>query len=111
MLPDTYASYFWVKGTYSGDVTVALVASDGSVLASVNVPVTSNNTAFSYYTTSLTAADAAPDGNNTWQFTFDAATATDGGLNLGLPQLFPTTFNKRWESTLFVFFCDRGADD
>lgn len=53
----------------------------------------SNATSFSYYETSIKTT-AAADSANTWQFTFDAASAPDG-LNLGLPQLYPTTFANR----------------
>lgn len=84
-----------MKGAYDGNVTVALVGSDGTVWGSTEVPVSSNSSNFSYYETTFQAISAS-SGNNSWQFTFDAATATEGGLNLGLPQLFPTTFNQRY---------------
>ena len=61
---------------------------------STNVTISSNSSAFSYYEASFQAS-AASSGNTSWHFTFDAATATDGSLNLGLPQLFPTTFHER----------------
>ncbi|KAL1306356.1 hypothetical protein AAFC00_005070 [Neodothiora populina] len=92
--PNEYANYFWVKGTYEGNITVSLVDSDDTVLGSTGVPVSSNSSAFSYYETSFSAVESTT-GNSSWHFTFDAATATDGGLNLGLPQLFPPTFHNR----------------
>lgn len=91
---DTFSNYFWVKGAYSGNITVSLVSNDSTVWGSTVVIVNSNSSAFSYYETTITATTAT-SGNNSWHFTFDADTATDGGLNLGLPQLFPTTFHDR----------------
>ncbi|THV96292.1 Arabinosidase A [Aureobasidium pullulans] len=97
VLPDHYGNYFYVKGSYNGNVTLSLVGSDGGVLASTHVSVNSNSSAFGYYETyDMYAGTAAADGNNTWQFTFDASLATDGQLNLGLPQLFPTTYKGRF---------------
>lgn len=91
---DQYQNYFWVKGNYDGNISVSLVGSEGTVYGSTGVPVNSNSTQFSYYETSFSAV-AASSGNNSWHFTFDATKATDGVLNLGLPQLFPPTFNNR----------------
>ena len=91
---DTYSSYFWVKGAYSGSMTVQLVGGDGTSYASKDVDVTSNGTAFTYIQTTLDSKQA-PSGDNVWQVTFDAASATDGSLNFGLVQLFPTTYHGR----------------
>jgi len=44
---DTYANYFWMKGTYSGTVTLQLVGtSSGTVYASQNITVNSNANSF-----------------------------------------------------------------
>ncbi|GAB7349405.1 hypothetical protein MBLNU459_g8522t1 [Dothideomycetes sp. NU459] len=95
VIKDTYSNYFWVKGKYTGSVTVSIVGSDGTVYGSTSVSISSSSSTFTYYETTI-KANGASGGGNSWHFTFDAAKATDGGLNLGLPQLFPTTFKQRY---------------
>ncbi|KAG4033739.1 hypothetical protein MFRU_004g02420 [Monilinia fructicola] len=93
---DTYANYFWVKGAYSGPVTLSLVGvSSGTVFASKTINVNSVANNFTYYETNY-ASSQAPDGNNVWRLTFNGSAATDGALYFGLPQLFPTTFHARY---------------
>ena len=92
---DTYANYFWVKGTYSGTVTVSLVGvSSGIVYASQAVAVASTSSSFTYYSTSF-ASTQSPDGNNVWQLTFDASKVAGSALYFALPQLFPVTYYAR----------------
>lgn len=96
VIDDTYTSYFFVKGDYIGDLQVQLVGnSTGTIYAQTNVSISSSSSAWSNYTVLLDAS-AAPDGSNTYQILFDAAAATSGSLNFGLPQLFGTTFKKRY---------------
>ncbi|OKL61374.1 putative alpha-L-arabinofuranosidase A [Talaromyces atroroseus] len=96
VLKATYANYFWMKGTYSGVITVRLVGSESDIVyASQNITVNSNSSAFSYYETSFSSAES-PDGNNEWQLLFDAAEVAGSSLNFGLVQLFPPTYNDRY---------------
>ena len=88
---DTYANYFWMKGSYAGTVTVSLVGSaSGKVFGSKQVSVNSNSSAFSYYETTFTATQS-PDENNEWRLTFDATKVAGGSLWFDLVQLFPVT--------------------
>lgn len=92
---DTYANYFWIKGAYSGAVTLSLVGvSSGTVYASKTIRVNSVATSFTYYETTYTSTQA-PDGNNVWKLTFDGAAVAGNALYFGLPQLFPVTFHER----------------
>lgn len=93
---DTYANYFWMKGAYSGSITLSLVGvASGTVYATKIITVASVATSFTYYETTYTST-LAPDGNNVWTLTFDGATAAGSALYFGLPQLFPVTFHKRY---------------
>ncbi|KAK6607674.1 alpha-n-arabinofuranosidase a [Botrytis cinerea] len=93
---DTYANYFWIKGSYSGSVTLSLVGvASGTVYATKTITVNSVATSFTYYETTYQSTQA-PDGNNVWKLTFDGAKVAGSALNFGLPQLFPVTFHKRY---------------
>ncbi|KAF8860525.1 glycoside hydrolase family 51 protein [Acephala macrosclerotiorum] len=93
---DTYANYFWVKGAYSGIVTLELVgASSGTVYASQNLTITSVAGNFTYIATTF-ASTQSPDGNNVWQLTFDGSKVAGGSLWFALPQLFPVTYHARY---------------
>lgn len=96
VLETTYDNYFWIKGTYSGTVTLQLVGSgSGNVYASHNITVDSNSTAFTYYEASFTSTES-PDGSNEWQLLFDATEVAGSSLNFGLVQLFPPTYHNRY---------------
>lgn len=93
---DTYASYFWVKGAYSGNILIELVgASSGIVYGSSNVTVASVADTFTYYQTSFKSS-ASADGNNVWQLTFDAESVAGNALYFDMVQLFPVTFKQRY---------------
>jgi alpha-N-arabinofuranosidase len=93
---DTYANYFWMKGAYSGDVTLQLVGSStGTVYASKTINVRSVSSSFTYFETTYTSTQA-PDGNNIWKLTFDGASVAGGALYFDLVQLFPVTYHKRF---------------
>jgi alpha-N-arabinofuranosidase len=94
---DTYANYFWMKGAYSGSITLSLVASSGTVYATKTVAVNSNSSSFTYYETTYNSAQA-PDGDNVWKLTFNGATVAGSALYFGLPQLFPVTYHARYVS-------------
>jgi alpha-L-arabinofuranosidase len=92
----TYATYFYVKGTYSGTLEVQLVGtSSGIVYASRSITVSSNSSSFTFVTITDLVAKASPDGNNQYQILFDASKAQDASLNFGLPQLYPITYHAR----------------
>ncbi|KAI9642031.1 hypothetical protein NHQ30_009902 [Ciborinia camelliae] len=91
---DTYENFFWMKGAYSGSVTLSLVGTSGIVYAAKTITVNSVETAFTYYETTYTSTQA-PDGDNIWKLTFNGATVAGSALYFGLPQLFPSTFHKR----------------
>ena len=93
---DTYANYFWMKGTYTGDITLELVGnSSGTVYASQTISVQSVSSSFTYYETTYTSTQA-PDGNNIWQLTFNGASVAGGALYFDLVQLFPVTYHARY---------------
>jgi alpha-N-arabinofuranosidase len=92
----TYATYFYVKGTYSGTLEVQLVGnSSGTVYASQSVTVSSTTSSFTFITITNLQATASPDGNNQYQILFDASKVQGSALNFGLPQLFPITYHAR----------------
>jgi alpha-N-arabinofuranosidase len=93
---DTYANYFWMKGTYSGTVTLSLVgASSGIVYANKSITVASTSSSFTYYETTYPVTQS-PDGNNVWQLTFDGSKVAGSALWFDLVQLFPVTFHERY---------------
>lgn len=93
----TYATYFYVKGTYSGTLEVQLVGtSSGTVYASQSVTVSSTSSSFTYITITNLVATASPDGNNQYQILFDSSKVQGSSLNFGLPQLFPVTYHARY---------------
>lgn len=93
---DTYACYFWVEGTYSGSVTVKLTSAAGNIVFGTKVvTIASVSTKWTYYETTF-AANAAPNGNNIFVVTFDAAKVAGGSIYFNLPQLFPVTYHTRY---------------
>lgn len=97
---DTYNNYFWVKGDYSGTVTVALVGTqNGETYGSQHIHVLSNDAEWKYYETSFTSVQS-PDANNVWQLTFDSSKVRGGALWFDLVQLFPSTYHRRCVNSL-----------
>ncbi|TQB75004.1 hypothetical protein MPDQ_003800 [Monascus purpureus] len=95
VLATQYTNSFWMKGKYSGTVTLRLVGtSSGNVYASHDITVASTDSKFTYYNTSFTS-QASPDGNNEWQLLFDGSKVAGSSLNFALVQLFPPTFRSR----------------
>ncbi|GME36482.1 Cytochrome P450 [Neofusicoccum parvum] len=92
---DQYSTSFWVKGDYSGNVTIKLVGNySGTEYASTTLDVSSNSSAYSYYETSF-ESEQAPDGNNLWTLTFDGESTAGSTLYFDLITLYPTTFKSR----------------
>ncbi|OCK80529.1 glycoside hydrolase family 51 protein [Lepidopterella palustris CBS 459.81] len=92
----TYNTSFWMKGSYSGNVTIKLVGViNGDEYASKTITVTSSDRSFQYFQTTLSAR-AASNGINVWTLTFDATKAAGKSLNFGLVQLYAPTYHSRW---------------
>ncbi|KAJ9648348.1 hypothetical protein H2199_001202 [Coniosporium tulheliwenetii] len=92
----SYTTAFYIKGQYEGDVTIKLVGNfRGTEYGSRTVSVKSNSSAYSLVETSIDV-NQAPDGNNLWTVTFDAARVAGGSLNFDLVQLYPPTFRNRY---------------
>ena len=91
---DTYSTSFFVKGGYSGDISVSLNGADGTVYSSADVAVDSTGDKWSNYSTSI-KAKASSNGLNTWQLTFDPAKVSGGSLWFDLVTLYPTTYHNR----------------
>ena len=92
---DTYSSAFFMKGNYSGDVTVSLKGPSGSTYASNNVSVRSTGENFTYYELPLESA-ASPSGENVWQLDVPASEVAGSTLWFDLIQLYPTTYHSRF---------------
>ncbi|KAL9065599.1 MAG: hypothetical protein Q9157_007417 [Trypethelium eluteriae] len=91
-----YKGSFYVHGTYNGSFTISLVSNlTNTTFGSVNVPVSSTKDGWTQYNYTLTPSMAAPNSNNTFILTFDAACATDGSLDFNLISLFPPTYKNR----------------
>lgn len=91
----TFQNYFWIKGEYSGNVTVRLVAQDGAEeYASSSFVVSSSADAFTYVTASFPTVKA-PDKNVLYELTVDGTLAAGQSLYFGLLQLFPETYRAR----------------
>lgn len=95
VIAGTYSASFWVKGTYSGNVAVAVAASNGTVYNSVIVKVVSTTAKYTQFSATLPVTYSSTALDNVLQITYDASLATDKSLNFALPQLFPPTFKGR----------------
>ncbi|TVY48817.1 putative alpha-L-arabinofuranosidase A [Lachnellula occidentalis] len=92
----TYANYFYIKGNYSGTVTLRLVGStSGTVFASHDVTVTSSSAKWTYVETSFTASQSS-DRSNVWQLLFDGSKVAGSALWFDLVQSFPATYHGRF---------------
>ncbi|KAL9093583.1 MAG: hypothetical protein Q9165_003978 [Trypethelium subeluteriae] len=93
---EDYKGSFYVHGTYNGTITASLVSDlANTTFGSVNVPVSSTKDGWTQYNYTLTPSTAAPNSNNSFILTFDAASATDGSLDFNLISLFPPTYKNR----------------
>ncbi|KAL7650490.1 hypothetical protein ACMYSQ_010272 [Aspergillus niger] len=96
VLGTDYDNYFYMKGDYSGTVNLRLVGnSSGIIYADHNITVASTRSNFTYYETSFSSSVSA-DAHNVWQLRFDASKVAGSSLNFGLVQLFPPTYNSRY---------------
>ncbi|KAL4917688.1 glycoside hydrolase superfamily [Aspergillus aurantiobrunneus] len=96
-----FQASFWVKGSFSGDVSVRLVGNGTAAeYASTAVSVTAEVDSFTFVTTDVPTTKA-PDGNVYFELTVDAAAVAGQSLYFGLPQLFPATFKERQVLAMF----------
>ncbi|KAK8197983.1 Arabinosidase A [Phyllosticta capitalensis] len=94
----TYNTSFWIKGDYSGSLTLRLVgASSGTVFGSASVDVTATSDDWTYVqTTALSSDETAPDANNVWEVVWDDASAVAGQtIYFDLVALYGPTFKNR----------------
>lgn len=91
-----YNGSFWVKGAYNGSFTVSLVSNlTNETFGSLTVGHGSTANQWTQYNYTLTPTVAAPNSNNSFELTFDAAGASDGSLDFNLISLFPPTYKNR----------------
>lgn len=91
-----YTGSFWVKGSYTGSFTAALVSNiTNAVYATTDIVSESQEDEWVQHNFTLTPSAAAPNVNNTLTITFDASMVSDGYLDFNLISLFPPTWKNR----------------
>ncbi|KAK7932591.1 glycoside hydrolase family 51 protein [Apiospora marii] len=91
-----YTGSFWVKGDYEGSFTASLQSNlTGEVFGSTKIKAKTSPTEWVEHEFKLTPTKDAPNSNNTFSLTFDAAGAKDGSLDFNLISLFPPTYKGR----------------
>lgn len=104
--PQTYNASFYIlkntarENTTLSEITVSLRSNlTGEVWASTSIPVSANGTISDFYWTQLSAQivnnATAPNSNNTFAITFDAAEVAGCTFFFDLISLFPETFAGR----------------
>ncbi|KAI0006315.1 glycoside hydrolase family 51 protein [Xylariaceae sp. FL0662B] len=90
---NTYKGSFWVKGAYNGSFTVSLQSNiTDETYGVVTVESMSSPDQWIEHEFELTPTKDAPNSNNTFSITFDAA---GGSLDFNLISLFPPTYKGR----------------
>ncbi|KAI1077585.1 glycoside hydrolase family 51 protein [Whalleya microplaca] len=93
---NTYKGSFWVKGAYNGNFTASLQSNiTNETYGLVTIESKSSPDQWIEHDFELTPAEDAPNSNNTFSITFDAAGAEDGSLDFNLISLFPPTYKGR----------------
>ncbi|KAK8084408.1 hypothetical protein PG997_005679 [Apiospora hydei] len=91
-----YTGSFWVKGEYEGSFTASLRSNlTGEVFGSTEIEAKTSADEWVEHEFKLTPTKDAPNSNNTFSLTFDAAGAKDGSLDFNLISLFPPTYKGR----------------
>ncbi|KAK6840360.1 glycoside hydrolase family 51 protein [Apiospora arundinis] len=91
-----YTGSFWVKGDYEGSFTASLQSNlTGEVFGSTEIKAKTSSSEWVEHEFKLTPTKDAPNSNNTFSLTFDAAGAKDGSLDFNLISLFPPTYKGR----------------
>ncbi|KAL2019360.1 hypothetical protein VTK56DRAFT_9740 [Thermocarpiscus australiensis] len=92
----TYTGSFWVKGDYDGSFTASLRSNiTGEVFGSTTIRSKATASEWVEHDFQLRPTKDAPNSNNTFTLTFDAAGAKDGSLDFNLISLFPPTYKGR----------------
>ncbi|KAF1968451.1 alpha-L-arabinofuranosidase [Bimuria novae-zelandiae CBS 107.79] len=91
-----YTGSFWVKGAYEGSFTASLQSNlTDDVFGSVEVESKAVDDEWIEHTFELVPEKDAPNSNNTFAITFDAAGTKNGYLDFNLISLFPPTYKNR----------------
>ncbi|KAI1375488.1 glycoside hydrolase family 51 protein [Hypoxylon crocopeplum] len=91
-----YSGSFWVKGAYSGRFTASLQSNiTGEALGTVKIQSRSSSDEWVEHDFELTPSKDAPNSNNTFALTFEAAGIKEGSLDFNLISLFPPTYKGR----------------
>lgn len=91
-----YSGSFWVKGEYEGVFTAWLLSNlTGESFGSVNITSQATASNWTEHKYTLVPERNAPNSNNTFALTFDAAGTDGAALDFNLISLFPPTFNNR----------------
>ncbi|KAE8416094.1 Arabinosidase A [Aspergillus pseudocaelatus] len=90
-----FLNTFWIKGDFSGDITVRLVGNNtGTEYGSTKISPSSNSGNFTQVTAKI-PTKKAPDGAVLYELTVDGASIGGSSLNFGLFELFPETYKSR----------------
>ncbi|RYP13832.1 hypothetical protein DL765_006704 [Monosporascus sp. GIB2] len=91
-----YTGSFWVKGGYEGEFTASLQSDlTGETFGSVKIESKSSPDEWTEHAIELVPEKDAPNTNNTFAITFDAAGTANGSLDFNLISLFPPTYKGR----------------
>lgn len=90
----TYTSYFFMKGNYSGDVTIKLVGTTSGIEYGKSTLQVNSGDKFEEFNTSFPTT-RAPDGDVLYTLTFDGEQAAGDSLWFDLVMLYPTTYKNR----------------
>lgn len=91
-----FQSSFWIKGDYSGDITVRLVGNyTGTEYGSATITHTSTADNFTQASVKFPTTKA-PDGNVLYELTVDGSVAAGSSLNFGYLTLFGETYKSRF---------------
>lgn len=91
-----FKSSFWIKGDYSGDITVRLVGNyTGTEYGSATITHTSTADNFTQASVKFPTTKA-PDGNVLYELTVDGSVAAGSSLNFGYLTLFGETYKSRF---------------
>lgn len=102
-----FLNTFWIKGDFSGDITVRLVGNNtGTEYGSTKISQSSNSGNFTQVTAKI-PTKKAPDGAVLYELTLDGASVDGSSLNFGLFELFPETYKSRFVSKIFFLRRDQ----
>ncbi|KAK7942514.1 alpha-L-arabinofuranosidase [Apiospora aurea] len=91
-----YTGSFWVRGEYEGSFTASLQSNlTSEVFGSTEIEAKTSSSEWVEHEFELTPTKDAPNSNNTFSLTFDAAGVKDGSLDFNLISLFPPTYKGR----------------